>query len=169
MSVNLLLSPNSRDLHMSKLNTNTLNYAAGATSIIESNAFAADEMVFDADTTQVAGTVYTLQNCNYCLYGNTVLYNISLTYTTKGTAGAGDLFIDLPQDMPESETGYFVTSTARFGTTSVGDNSNGYAQFDEGTGKLRLYRDVGIPFIYGGLQEPGYILITGSYVAKQAP
>lgn len=169
MSVNLLLSPNSKDLYMSKLTTPSIIYDVGATTKLESGDFISNAVVINADTDQVTGSVYISQVVRWCIYSTFVLFNITLEYTSKGTAGSGPLFIDLPTSMPESENGYLSICTARFGITNDQDDSNGYAQFDEGTRRLRLYRDFNNAIEYEALTSPGYIFITGSYFIQQQP
>lgn len=167
MSVNLLLSPNEKQLYMSKLSTDSLIYDAGASFKIESGSFTDNTIIFNADT-PIINTVYTVQEINWCTYNLTVFFNIGLEFSDKGIKdGAGDenLYIDLPVAMPNSKSDYIVIATARRSYTST-DKSNGYAQFDIGTKRLRLYNDLNTPVEFDELPTEGFIYITGSYVAQ---
>lgn len=91
MSINLLTSPNSRNLYCNSLNVNEVS-----SDIVNFNVNKVVKTVsLQATTNPINDMVYTKQTITYHQYGKLVIFSIDIQYSNKGASGSGGIYIDL--------------------------------------------------------------------------
>ena len=119
MSVNLLTSPNSRDLFSSTVSCNEC-----VSDIANFNVNKIVKTVsLQAVTTPINDMVYTKQTMTYHQYGFLVMFSIDIRYSDKGASGSGNLYINLDGVAPLPQDNIqLVNSSIRLTTASGFDN-----------------------------------------------
>lgn len=120
MSVNLLTSPNERDLFSSTVSCNEC-----VSDIAEFNVNKIVKTVsLQAVTTPINDMVYTKQTMTYHQYGFLVMFSIDIRYSDKGASGSGAIYINLDgvAPLPEADNKQLVNSSIRLTNASGFDN-----------------------------------------------